>query len=171
MTDRRTHVRDGITPAHHLIIRWLKHINMKFQDATIAEIDSVMNAAWQAFIMYRQTTLRQRADLMRRIAVEMEAAGDELIQTAMRETNLPEARLRNERARTMFQLTSYAAACEAGHWLEVRIDTAVPDKGDPDLRKWQVPIGPVVVFGASNFPLPILRRAATRLLPWRQDAP
>ena len=52
----------------------------------------------------------------------------------------------------MFQLTSYAAACEAGHWLEVRIDTAVPDKGDPDLRKWQVPIGPVVVFGASNFP-------------------
>jgi len=125
---------------------------MKFQDATLAEIDSVMNSAWQAFMMYRETTLRQRADLMRRIAGEMEAAGDELIQTAMRETNLPEARLRNERARTMFQLTSYADACEAGHWLEVRIDTAVPDKGDPDLRKWQVPIGPVVVFGASNFP-------------------
>src|SRR5580698_2052580 len=125
---------------------------MTFQDTTVAEIDSVMNAAWQAFMIYRQTTLRQRANLMRRIAGEMEAAGDELIQTAMRETNLPEARLRNERARTMFQLTSYAAACEAGSWLEVRIDTAVPDKGDPDLRKWQVPIGPVVVFGASNFP-------------------
>jgi len=125
---------------------------MKFQDATSAEIDSIMNAAWQAFMMYRQTTLQQRANLMRQIAKEMEAAGDELIQTAMRETNLPEARLRNERARTMFQLTSYADACEAGHWLEVRIDTAVPDKGDPDLRKWQVPIGPVVVFGASNFP-------------------
>ena len=125
---------------------------MKFQDTTVAEIDSVMNAAWQAFIMYRQTTLQQRASLMRRIAGELEAAGDELIHTAMRETNLPETRLRNERARTMFQLTSYADACEAGHWLEVRIDTAVPDKGDPDLRKWQVPIGPVVVFGASNFP-------------------
>jgi alpha-ketoglutaric semialdehyde dehydrogenase len=125
---------------------------MKFKDVTLAEIDGVMNAAWQAFLVYRQTTLRQRADLMRRIAGEMEAAGDELIQTAMRETNLPEARLRNERARTMFQLTSYADACETGHWLEVRIDTAVPDKGDPDLRKWQVPIGPVVVFGASNFP-------------------
>jgi NADP-dependent aldehyde dehydrogenase len=111
-----------------------------------------MNAAWQAFLVYRQTTLRQRAGLMRQIAKEMEEAGDELIHTAMRETNLPEARLRNERARTMFQLTSYAAACGAGHWLEVRIDTAVPDKGDPDLRKWQVPIGPVVVFGASNFP-------------------
>jgi len=62
---------------------------MKFQDATVAEIDSVMNAAWQAFMMYRQTSLRQRADLMRGIAKEMEAAGDELIHTAMRETNLP----------------------------------------------------------------------------------
>src|SRR5580704_6503459 len=125
---------------------------MKFQDATISEIDEVMQKAWEAFQLYRQTSLTKRAGLMRRIAREMESAGDELIQTAMKETNLPEARLRNERARTMFQLTSYADACEAGHWLEVRIDTAIPDKGDPDLRKWQVPVGPVVVFGASNFP-------------------
>ena len=49
-------------------------------------------------------------------------------------------------------MTSYAEAGEAGTWLDVRIDTAVPDKGDPDLRKWLVPLGPVVVFGASNFP-------------------
>ncbi len=125
---------------------------MKFQDATIAEVDQVMQEAWQAFQVYRKTTLKQRADLMRAIAQELEAAGDRLITVAMGETNLPEARLRNERARTMFQLTSYAAACEAGHWLEARIDTAVPDKGDPDLRKLQVAIGPVVVFGASNFP-------------------
>lgn len=112
-----------------------------------------MQAAWEAFLVYRQTTPEQRADLMRAIARELEATGDALIQTAMRETNLPEPRLRNERARTMFQLTSYADACEAGHWLEVRIDTAVADKGDPDLRKLQVALGPVVVFGASNFPL------------------
>jgi NADP-dependent aldehyde dehydrogenase len=135
------------------MLRWLfKTYTMKFQDATGTEIDAVMQEAWQAFQLYRQTSLKQRADLMRRIAREMEAAGDELIHTAMQETNLPETRLRNERARTIFQLTSYAAACEAGAWLEVRIDTAVPDKGDPDLRKWQVPVGPVVVFGASNFP-------------------
>src|SRR5258705_5701364 len=82
----------------------------------------------------------------------MEAIGDELIRTVMEETHLPEARVKNERARTMFQLTSYAAACEAGHWLEARIDTANAEKGDPDLRKMQVPLGPVVVFGASNFP-------------------
>ncbi len=125
---------------------------MKFQDATIAEIDGVMQEAWQAFQQYRQTSIKQRAGLMRRIARELEGVGDTLIYTAMEETNLPEARLRNERARTLFQLTSYADACETGAWLEVRIDTAVTDKGDPDTRKWQVPVGPVVVFGASNFP-------------------
>src|SRR6201996_688370 len=125
---------------------------MPFKDHSPAEIDQMMQSAWNAFLVFRHTTLKQRADLMRAIARELEAGGDELIQTAMRETNLPEARLKNERARTMFQLTSYAEACEAGHWLEARIDTAVPDKGDPDLRKMQIPIGPVVVFGASNFP-------------------
>ena len=125
---------------------------MKFQDATIGEIDQVMLAAWEAFQVYRKTTLKQRGDLMRAIAAELEAAGDPLIQVAMQETNLPEARLRNERARTMFQLISYAAACEAGHWLEARIDTAIPAESQPDLRKLQIAIGPVVVFGASNFP-------------------
>ena len=125
---------------------------MNFKDATAAEIDKVKNDAWQAFYTFRQTTLKQRASLMRRIAKEMDAEGDNLIQTAMRETNLPEARLKNEKARTQFQLTSYADAAETGTWLEVRIDTADVVKGDPDIRKWQVPIGPVVVFGASNFP-------------------
>jgi 2,5-dioxopentanoate dehydrogenase len=125
---------------------------MTFQDASIAGIDAVMQEAWDAFIVFRKTSLKQRADLMRGIAAALEAAGDALIQTAMRETNLPEARLRNERARTMFQLTSYAAACDAGDWLDARIDTAIPEKGDPDLRKLNIPIGPVVVFGASNFP-------------------
>lgn len=125
---------------------------MTFPDTTPAKIDRLLQEAWQAYFLFRKTTLKQRADLMRAIAGEMEAAGDDLIHTAMRETNLPETRLRNERARTMFQLTSYAAACEAGQWLEARIDTAVPDKGEPDVRKLQVAIGPVVVFGASNFP-------------------
>ena len=111
-----------------------------------------MQEAWKAFLLFRQTLPKERADLMRAIARELEAAGDGLIQTAMRETNLPETRLRNERARTMFQLTSYADACEAGHWLEARIDTAIAEKSEPDVRKLQVAVGPVVVFGASNFP-------------------
>ena len=91
---------------------------------------------------------------MRAIAIELENCGDVLIQTAMQETNLPEARLRGERARTIFQLNSYAEACEKGTWLGACIDTAIPDKTPPkpDIRKMLVPLGPVVVFGASNFP-------------------
>jgi NADP-dependent aldehyde dehydrogenase len=125
---------------------------MSFKDASVQEIDQVMQESWKAFLQYRKTTLQQRADLMRTIGTEIDALGDELIRVVMEETNLPEARVKNERARTIYQLTSYAAACEAGHWLEARIDTAVPEKGDPDIRKMQVPLGPVVVFGASNFP-------------------
>jgi NADP-dependent aldehyde dehydrogenase len=125
-----------------------------FKDATTSEINEVMQQAWAAFHAYRKLSLKQRADFMRAIAVELEACGDELIQTAMRETNLPEARLRGERTRTIFQLNSYGGACERGEWLEARIDTAIPDKNPPkpDLRKMLVPLGPVVVFGSSNFP-------------------
>ena len=79
-----------------------------FQDATTNEINEVMQEAWDAFHIYRKMSLKQRADFMKAIAIELEACGDELIQTAMRETNLAEARLRNERARTIFQLNSYA---------------------------------------------------------------
>ncbi len=125
-----------------------------FKDATSNEIDEVMQRSWNAFHIYRKMSLKQRADFMRTIANELEACGDGLIQTSMRETNLPEARLRNERARTIFQLNTYADACERGEWLEARIDTAIADKNPPkpDLRKMLVPLGPVVVFGSSNFP-------------------
>jgi len=125
-----------------------------FPDTTIAQVDEILQQAWQAFHTYRKCTLKERAAFMKAIAVELENAGDELVQVAMRETNLPEARLRGERARTIFQLNSYAEACERGDWLEARIDTAIPGKTPPkpDLRKMLVPLGPVVVFGASNFP-------------------
>ena len=125
-----------------------------FTDATTDEINEVIEKAWIAFHHYRKLSLKDRADFMLAIAVELEACGDELIKTAMRETNLPEARMRGERARTIFQLNSYAAACEQGTWLEARIDTADAAKTPPkpDIRKMLVPLGPVVVFGASNFP-------------------
>jgi NADP-dependent aldehyde dehydrogenase len=125
-----------------------------FKDATKEEVEIVMQQAWKAFHEYRKLSLKQRADFMRAIALELEDAGDALIQTAMSETNLPMARLNGERARTIYQLTSYAAACENGEWVEARIDTANPGKTPPkpDIRKMLVPLGPVVVFGASNFP-------------------
>ena len=127
---------------------------MSYKDFNVDEIDALMEDAWNAFHLYRKFSLKQRADFMKAIAVELENCGDALIQTAMSETNLPEARLRGERARTIFQLNSYAEACEKGNWLEASIDTAIPDKTPPkpDIRKMLVPLGPVVVFGASNFP-------------------
>lgn len=125
-----------------------------FKDATEKEINDAIDLAWSAFHQYRRLPLSARAQFLRGIAIELEACGDDLINLAMQETNLPEARMRGERGRTIFQLNSYAAACEKGEWLEARIDTAIPDKvpPKPDIRKMLVPIGPVVVFGASNFP-------------------
>lgn len=123
-------------------------------DTTVVEIEAVMQDAWKAFKIYRKSSLAQRASFMRSIAVELEKLGDELLSVAAEETHLPEARLRNERTRTIFQLNSYADACERGEWLEARIDTADTSRNPPkpDIRKMLVPLGPVAVFGAANFP-------------------
>jgi 2,5-dioxopentanoate dehydrogenase len=125
-----------------------------YKDTSLDTINEVMQEAWQAFHQYRKLSIRQRADFMRAIATALENSGDDLIETAMQETALPKARLKNEKGRTVFQLNSYAEACERGEWLEARIDTAIPDRNPPkpDIRKMLVPLGPVVVFGSSNFP-------------------
>jgi len=124
-----------------------------FKDATLGEINTVMENAWQAFHQYRKLSLKQRAGFMRTIGVELESVAENLIRTAMQETNLPKERLEGELERTVFQLNSYGAACESGDWLEARVDTASTDKPSrPDIRKMLIPLGPVVVFGASNFP-------------------
>ena len=125
-----------------------------FEDSTSEDIEKAMHAAEEAFLVYRKMPLKTRANFMREIAIEIEALGDALIEKAMEESHLPEARMRGERARTIFQLNSYAAACEKGDWLEARIDTADNHKTPPkpDIRKMLVPLGPVIVFGASNFP-------------------
>ena len=125
-----------------------------YKDASIAEVAQAMQRSAIAFKSFSQLSRAARANLMRSIAKEIEALGEELIQTTMRETHLPEARLKGERARTLFQMNSYADACEKGDWLEARITTAIPDRVPPrpDIRKMLVPMGPVVVFGSSNFP-------------------
>ena len=125
-----------------------------FKDSTLEEINKTMKDAWQAFHQYRKMPLKARADFMRAIGEELKNNENELVQTAMGETNLPEARLKGELARTIFQLNQYGEAAENGEWLEARIDTANNDKTPPkpDIRKMLIPLGPVVVFGASNFP-------------------
>jgi NADP-dependent aldehyde dehydrogenase len=133
---------------------WQQKGYKMFTDATSEEINDAMKEAWQAFHQYRKLPIRYRADFMRAIGVELKKSEDELVQSAKKETNLPEARLKGELSRTIFQLNQYGEAAQKGDWLEARIDTAVADKNPPkpDIRKMLIPLGPVVVFGASNFP-------------------
>lgn len=118
-------------------------------------IDGVLRRSREAFLVYRNRTGAQKARFLETIASEIEALGDPLIRKAMEETNLPEARLLGERGRTCNQLRQFAAMVGQGSWVEARIDTALPERSPlpkPDIRKMMVPLGPVVVFGASNFP-------------------
>lgn len=126
-----------------------------YRDLSGKEIDAVMRQAQDAFLPYRKVTGAGKAVFLEAIASEIEVLGNVLIQKAMEETNLPEARLLGERGRTCNQLRQFAALVKEGSWVEARVDTALADRAPlpkPDLRKMFVPLGPVVVFGASNFP-------------------
>jgi len=129
-----------------------------FRDATAAEIDRAMTLAEGAFDAYRALPAEQRAGFLEAIADQVEALGDELLERAHAETALPMARLTGERARATGQARGFAAMVRAGHWTDARIDRAQPDRAPlpkPDVRSLMVPLGPVVVFGASNFPFAI----------------
>jgi 2,5-dioxopentanoate dehydrogenase len=125
-------------------------------DATLDQVDAALQEAQIAFLSYKNVNGKKKAEFLRAIADEIEALGVELVSTAMRETNLTEARILGERGRTTGQCRTFAALVEQGSWVEARVDTAIPDRtplSKPDIRKMLVPIGPVVVFGAANFPL------------------
>jgi 2,5-dioxopentanoate dehydrogenase len=129
---------------------------MSFKDATIQEANQALKEAQVAFLSYKNFSGKKKAEFLRAIADEIEALGQELVTTAMKETNLPEARIINERGRTTGHCRMFADLVEEGSWLEARVDTGNPDRTPapkPDLRKMLVPLGPVVVFGAANFPL------------------
>lgn len=117
--------------------------------------NNLFDKAEQAFAEFKNISAVRKAGLLRAIASEIEALGEELLQTARQESNLPLPRLTGERGRTTAQLQLFAALVEEGSWLEATIDTALPARKPlprPDLRRMLVPLGPVVVFGASNFP-------------------
>ena len=107
-----------------------------------------------AFDTYSKLTASKRAEFLETIANNIEALGDELLNVANKETNLPLPRLTGERGRTCFQLRMFATMLRKGDYVDATIDTAVPDKTPPkpDVRQMLYPLGPVVVFGASNFP-------------------
>ncbi|HVU33245.1 MAG TPA: aldehyde dehydrogenase (NADP(+)) [Opitutaceae bacterium] len=127
-----------------------------FHVAAGRDIDVAFHAAETAFGAFRDSTGAQRAELLERIADEITALGDELIQRAHHETGLPVARLTGERGRTTAQLKLFAGLARSAAWVDARIDPGLPQRQPaprPDLRRMLRPIGPVVVFGASNFPL------------------
>jgi NADP-dependent aldehyde dehydrogenase len=122
----------------------------------IPEVEAACIAAEAAFDAYRATSREDRAAFLEKIGEEIMAIGPVLIETASRESGLPVARLEGERGRTVGQLKLFAGVVRAGHWMGVRIDPALPERTPlprPDLRLRMIPLGPVAVFGASNFPL------------------
>jgi alpha-ketoglutaric semialdehyde dehydrogenase len=139
----------GVDPRTHL------EVEPAFTEATSAEVDRAVTLAVEAFPRYSRTPALDRAAFLRAIADELIALGMELIDRAHLETALPIARLEGERGRTVGQLRLFASLLEEGSWVDARIDRGDPARAPlpkPDLRRMLVPMGPVAVFGASNFP-------------------
>jgi len=127
-----------------------------FIGATAEEVELAARLAADAFVSYSKTSGRDRSALLRKIATKIESIAGEVVERAGKETALPPARLQGETARTCAQLRLFAQVAEEGSWAAARIDRADPDRKPapkPDIRSLLRPLGPVVVFGASNFPL------------------
>ena len=127
-----------------------------FAVGTSAHVEAAVEAAEEAFASFGWSTRAERAALLRRIADEVDARGDAITQIGTQETGLPDARLQGERGRTVGQMRLFAEYIEKGDYLDLRHDPALPDRAPlprPDLHMIQRPLGPVAVFGASNFPL------------------
>ena len=134
-----------------------EEIDPLFPIATKEEVNKAVSKATSAFLTYRELTSEQRATFLDTIADEILALGDELLERASLESGLPIApRLIGERGRTVSQLKMFAALLREGSWADARIDTAMPDRQPlprVDLRRMLIGLGPVAVFGASNFPM------------------
>ncbi|MDP4531006.1 aldehyde dehydrogenase (NADP(+)) [Marinobacter salarius] len=127
-----------------------------FPGASKRDIEQACSLALEAFGEYRETSLEARASFLETIATEIEALGPRLIERAMAETGLPKGRIEGERGRTCGQLRLFASVVRDGEWLDVRVDPALPERQPMprlDLRQRHIAVGPVAVFGASNFPL------------------
>ena len=120
------------------------------------EVVHACELAEAASVVFRTTSLEKRACFLESIAAEIEAIGEPLIERCMQETGLPRGRIEGERGRTCGQLRLFASVVRSGEWLDVRIEPALPERQPlprADLRQQNIALGPVAVFGASNFPL------------------
>ncbi len=128
----------------------------RFYAGTKHIVDQAAMAADAAFETYRSISHVDRSAFIRRIADEIESRAEVISTIGSQETGLPRARLEGERGRTVNQLRLFASHIEDNKYLDFRHDIQLPDRKPvprPSLRRWQVPVGPVAVFGASNFPL------------------
>ncbi|WP_127130243.1 aldehyde dehydrogenase (NADP(+)) [Georgenia sp. SYP-B2076] len=122
----------------------------------VEDVEAAAALAWAAYPAYRATDLETRAAFLERIATELDAVGSAIVDRVTAETGIPAPRAQGELARTTNQLRLFAAVVREGSWLGARIDPALPSRTPlprPDLRQRKVPLGPVAVFSASNFPL------------------
>src|SRR5690606_26330466 len=128
----------------------------QFVAGTPADVDAACKAAEEAILTYGWSSREDRAAFLERIADEIEARAAEITAIGTQESGLPAGRLEGERGRTTGQLRLFAKTIRAGDYLDRRHDAALPDRKPaprPDMKMIQRPIGPVAVFGASNFPL------------------
>ncbi|TVV74157.1 aldehyde dehydrogenase (NADP(+)) [Sphingomonas solaris] len=156
MTDQSKLVRATAPALHSIDAQTGAIVSDAFAVHGFDDVAAACAAAEAAFDIYRATDRATRAAFLDRIGDEIVTIGDVLIETAVRESGLPRARLEGERGRTVGQLRLFADVVRRGEWLGLRIDPALPDRQPaprPDLRLRMVPLGPVAVFGASNFPL------------------
>jgi len=133
-----------------------KELEPAYGGASAAELERACALAHAAFDTYRETGLEARARFLEAIAEKILGIGDALIERAMQESGLPRARLEGERGRTVNQVKLFASVVREGSWQEIRIDPAMPERKPlprPDLRLRNIALGPVAIFGASNFPL------------------
>jgi 2,5-dioxopentanoate dehydrogenase len=131
-------------------------LEIEFKQANSIEINRAVEKAEAVFSLYRNRSYEERALFLEAIAEEILKLGDPIIERCHAETALPVARITGEIGRTVNQLKLFANVLRAGSWMDARIDTAIPNRmpaPKPDIRMFYIPLGPVGVFGASNFPL------------------
>ncbi|MCS4503080.1 Alpha-ketoglutaric semialdehyde dehydrogenase [wastewater metagenome] len=168
------HEADGSQPLQAVNAASGEALAPVFHEATTDAVDRACRAAAEAAPAWRALSLERRAAFLETVAEELDASVEAFVERAPAETGLPEARIRGELGRTSGQLRLFATVVRAGDFLGARIDHGDPDRSPapkPDVRSCLVPLGPVAVFGASNFPLAFSTTGGDTASAWAAGCP
>ena len=133
-----------------------KNNECDFNEATLDEVNNAVNLAYNAFLEYKNINSLKRSEFLDSIVDQILLIQNEIVKVYCEETGLAEGRAKGELGRTVGQIRSFSDLLKKGDWVNASIDTADPERipvPKPDLRKMSIPLGPILVFGASNFPL------------------